>query len=1807
MRSETRLDFAVFQLTPTRTRCELLVSAGGVTEKLASGLLKPFLAHLKAAEEEIERGGYSIKLVPFFADSANVHGAAWFTKGTIERFVRFVSTPEVLERVSSVEAELVQIEEAISIQANEARVDEQYLRTSPATPPLVGFTVQGLNTEKGSFSSKSRRNSVDITDVTGGDSSKWRLLRAMDARRLMLQKEQGMAFARAAAAGFDMEHMEDLIAFADCFGATRLREACVKFLALCKKRQEAGLWMEEMEMAAAEAAANRMEGPEYVQGLGNFSRGKEYNDTWSDANSEAGDESRDDMSMRSHNSFYRDGRGFAKEEDLKRRRSSQEDGSGDIGGDYGPAGGYRPRVRYSQGGGMVPLSVDELQASSCGHDMLGRTYNLSPGGYQVSRVSMDPSMYQGEHGYEYRDLHAQGARAVIANQSPRYIQGYHGNSPSTSPASRQPSWVPPEEELNYDSQGNYGAAQQSGRGNMHGPLPNGHHVHYGTPGLHSDYADVSNSLPWRQGESHGNWASQQPPPPPQYWQGNAGYGDESRAQNYRDPMRAPESQYINSSPAHQRGSRSPDMRGLSNTKGVSVPCSEPFVKPQSPATEELGEVQPELQLPAPNAQFAQTPAAAQQFSEGGVASAGRKDLSSPSPGRKQALSPMDSANRGLARRSTSPRRRASSPLRKVQVGRSGVRRSGLVVIRNINYITSSSQDRCTAAEDRGSDNEFNDSEGEEDTLQQKTEQVRFSVKDAIKLFEKKRKESGDAVKKLSRRGSTGSGSSSFNERVKQWSEASDASAGRTKEESPYEDSDVQSKQGSCTVDRENHSIVHNSKSEEDEVESCPTHVMEQDEGQTDASFGLVRGRGGRTDSMSLPQFDAEVSSYQDNPQVVEEELPSEEMILPEKDEKRSQKKSQFPIDEVDEEGKADDSFMLPNRDQQMVRGCRAVSTESEIMSAQVKDTVQDDSFIVLARLSTQDQTSNWRTAVDMESEISTDQENAGGAVKETVDISSFTEDLMFIPERNTRRDSSGKRWNTQAEYDMGFYEEEEDKDDDEKSVVGENESPKNQQGRFYEQYREKRDAKLREQPGPKRAEREAKLKAMEEVLEKQKAEMTARTGRRTSEGTKYAVKADAQLRADKLRQYKACLLESKRKKEEEERKRIDEIRMQRRERIAARSSPTPAVSGNHSASSTPRATRQTPTTPKANSRLSPSKNLKVGIAGTASRAMILSSPKAIPGKTATVGATTRPRRAQNASAQGAAVAAENPLSRSVPSLVDLRKENTKPTGRSSLGDKVGGSARIQAKLISSMHRSKSANDASPLEANGGLSSRSIARATDFSDDKKRPSVSSRKSIATVTELKTSTNSPSTEIVSTALKARKETVSEPVITRVAKRTLAPTAGPQDAKPFLRKGTGIGPGSGAVIRKLKSSQVFDTSKSIDEDGPEAFFLAAAVAEREVFKDEALSQAADSAIAETTGVKVQETPAAEQSHDVTHTSGNGTSQMPLRAPPSSAQEESDSTLEKADASTPVPQNLLREELLAVYQVGEEALPRPPESTDETKPVDEVQSAEAPESPIRGPAVPVTDNRKSQVNPLVLLPPAESKFTAFPQVSNSEDYNAPLALASPSPSQATRAPNVEDYDFVLASPSDTTVPCDYETTVAVAMTFPTASPASRTFPQLQRSLSPDPNKQVDTSKSRKKGGNYRKSSSVQQASKDTPRGFKRLLNFGRRSSKGNTGNAVERVSASTASEGDDDADEFKVGGSRLSAIPNKVESGSKNARPRPTSNGNGNNNLRYMGDSPESGRTDLNGSGDRGSVPRSSFFSLSSFRSKNDSKYRA
>lgn len=64
-----------------------MIKVDGKSEKLASGLVKSFFSHLKTAEDQFARGGYSIILEP-----DPVANASWFTKGTMERSVFYVTT-----------------------------------------------------------------------------------------------------------------------------------------------------------------------------------------------------------------------------------------------------------------------------------------------------------------------------------------------------------------------------------------------------------------------------------------------------------------------------------------------------------------------------------------------------------------------------------------------------------------------------------------------------------------------------------------------------------------------------------------------------------------------------------------------------------------------------------------------------------------------------------------------------------------------------------------------------------------------------------------------------------------------------------------------------------------------------------------------------------------------------------------------------------------------------------------------------------------------------------------------------------------------------------------------------------------------------------------------------------------------------------------------------------------------------------------------------------------------------------------------------------------------------------------------------------------------------------------------------------------------------------------------------------------------------------------------------------------------------------------------------------------------------------
>uniref|UniRef100_A0A2N9GHT8 COP1-interacting protein 7 n=1 Tax=Fagus sylvatica TaxID=28930 RepID=A0A2N9GHT8_FAGSY len=200
------------------------------------------------------KGGYSISLEPEPGSDVT-----WFTKGTIERFVRFVSTPEILERVYNLESELLQIEEAIAIQGNNdmglSTVEDYHVK--PVESTEGSRPVLDSNEEKAIVLYKPGANTPEANGSTTQEgNSKVQLLKVLETRRTVLQKEQGMAFARAVAAGFDTDHMSTLMSFAECFGALRLMDACTKFLELWKRKHETGQWL---EIEAAEAMSSRSE------------------------------------------------------------------------------------------------------------------------------------------------------------------------------------------------------------------------------------------------------------------------------------------------------------------------------------------------------------------------------------------------------------------------------------------------------------------------------------------------------------------------------------------------------------------------------------------------------------------------------------------------------------------------------------------------------------------------------------------------------------------------------------------------------------------------------------------------------------------------------------------------------------------------------------------------------------------------------------------------------------------------------------------------------------------------------------------------------------------------------------------------------------------------------------------------------------------------------------------------------------------------------------------------------------------------------------------------------------------------------------------------------------------------------------------------------------------------------------------------------------------------------------------------------------------------------------------------------------
>lgn len=849
-------------------------------------------------------------------------------------------------------------------------------------------------------------------------------------------------------------------------------------MALCKKRQDAGLWIEEMELAAAEANIPRLI-PVNLEG--SFAKPKDQSagDLWpqSDGGDSRLDDFGDDASIHSHRSLFVDGqgaigggdgagRGRARAENLQRRRSAPPP-VGQVGGNMRSPNRMEIEGEYAPWGQAVDDYHDQ--------DMAERLYP-EDGSFPAN----------GAVGSRWHPSLSPPPQRHLSN---RYSGGYIGESGHESAVERGPH-----SRRSWGSNPSHSLPAQYGQSRG----PHAHELdrdyHHDSRNYHTLQNAPAGYYPNQIAYSDGNGGQgvwHQPPPvhpSDQSWRsGGVGYVDGPRFGHPGD--QGPYRQQAETGSAGLARMLSPTER-RENSMGVA----------------------------AAGGGIAPSGAAADQVVS--------DHDDSVSPPEEESHSPTSKT----VRRTPSPKRRSPSPLRKL---RPSGRRSSMVVIRNINYITSKQRENgdkiLVEKESDGSESvDETDLAMDEDDVESK-KSGSLSVKDAISLFEVKRSESNEDLKKRrskqgSRRGSTDSTASSMSEKpvLRRWSTTGDLSRGS----STISRSDLLDDNGDSQKVSAAESI--NNWPAQTEF-SREAHALPK---PTDAGDEALLSLSRKTQP-SHTGFDP--SSELAGPNPIQRENTardlgtSEEEILtlPERSSKPPTRSSLHLGSEngslLSRGAQGDDSFMIPDRfGQNDAISPRIVSHDMSELTQPEIPRISGDSFIVPARASRNEQSrAGWKSDLYFEAEMPEGQQTPPPKVSKA---SAPTEELFMMPER---RDALN--WSSAVDHSIENAVVE--VSDHQKVVIAGNkpgvDSPKEHKGRLYEQYREKRDAKLRGELGSKKVERDAKLKAMQDVLEKRKAEMNARSGRTVD---KHAPSVDAQLRAEKLRAFKADLARTKKEK-----------------------------------------------------------------------------------------------------------------------------------------------------------------------------------------------------------------------------------------------------------------------------------------------------------------------------------------------------------------------------------------------------------------------------------------------------------------------------------------------------------------------------------------------------------------------------------------------------------------------------------------------------------------------------------------------------
>ncbi|XP_009791479.1 COP1-interacting protein 7-like isoform X2 [Nicotiana sylvestris] len=214
--ADVLLEYVEFQIFPSRGRYEARTCYDKKVEAASSGLLEQLVLHSPKIKSLHYKGSdSSFKFKPL----GNLSDAKWFTKSTLIRFLRIISSSDIIDVAKAMVNEISQLEDARKFHVSLYSKGPQ--------------NHVGNRETAGSNYSNSAASTVDADDhPSSSDASKNELLRAMDLRLAALTGELAAIFDKVVGTKCSFEDITNIEKFSYYFGAVDLRNCLQKIVAL---------------------------------------------------------------------------------------------------------------------------------------------------------------------------------------------------------------------------------------------------------------------------------------------------------------------------------------------------------------------------------------------------------------------------------------------------------------------------------------------------------------------------------------------------------------------------------------------------------------------------------------------------------------------------------------------------------------------------------------------------------------------------------------------------------------------------------------------------------------------------------------------------------------------------------------------------------------------------------------------------------------------------------------------------------------------------------------------------------------------------------------------------------------------------------------------------------------------------------------------------------------------------------------------------------------------------------------------------------------------------------------------------------------------------------------------------------------------------------------------------------------------------------------------------------------------------------------------------------------------------------------